>query len=132
MAVPMPAAVVLIVCKTILIGEPDDNAAFTHYQDRAWEITNGMMTCRRNEIQLYDSAESMGADPRPFTIQECQKAGIMLGAEWDMKHPNSKYRAWRVACPTPTIDLNTGEIVSWVLPDCGHRETVICEGDTAI
>lgn len=132
MAVPMPSVAILIVCKTVLVGAPDENAAFTHYQDREWAIEQGMMICRRNEVQLYDQAAEMGADPVPFTPMQCQRAAIMLGTEWDMKHPNSKYRTWRVACPTPTVDLNTGEIIGWVMPDCGHRETVICEMDTAI
>lgn len=131
MAVPMPTVAVIILCATTNAGG-DDNSPYTHYQNRSWEITDGMMHCRRNEVQLYDPAEGMGADPRPFSPFECQRAAIMAASEWSAKHPNSKWSVWRVACPTPTIDLNTGEIIGWVLPDCGHRETVICEGDTAI
>jgi hypothetical protein len=132
MAVPMPPVAVLIVCKTLLIGEPDLNAEFTRYQNREWLIESGMMICRRNEVSLYDSAVDMGADERPFTTLECQRSGIMLGAEWDAGHPNSQYRFWRVACPVPTVNTETGEVLSWVLPDCGHQDTVICEKDTAI
>jgi hypothetical protein len=133
MAVPMPSVFVLIVCKTVLIGDvPDDNAGFTHWENRTWAIENGMMICRRNEVQLYDASVDQGADPRPFTTIECQRSGIMMGAEWDMRHPKSKYRFWRIACPVPTINTETGEIIAWTLPDCGHRETVICEGDIAI
>jgi hypothetical protein len=132
MAVPMPAIAVLIVCKTILAGDPDPNADFTHWQPREWAIEQGKMICRRNEVSLYDSAVDMGADERPFTTLECQRSGIMLGAEWDIAHPKSAYRFWRVACPVPTVNTETGEVLSWVLPDCGHQDTVICEKDTAI
>jgi hypothetical protein len=132
MAVPMPAVAVLIVCKTILIGEADPNSEFTHYEQREWLIESGKMICRRNEVSLYDSAVDQGADERPFTTLECQRSAIMLGAEWDIQHPKSAYRTWRVACPVPTIDTRTGEVIAWVLPDCGHQDTVICEKDTAI
>jgi hypothetical protein len=74
----------------------------------------------------------MGADERPFTTLECQRSGIMLGAEWDIAHPKSAYRFWRVACPVPTVNTETGEVLAWTLPDCGHQDTVICEKDTAI
>jgi hypothetical protein len=42
------------------------------------------------------------------------------------------WRFWRFACPVPTIDTKTGEVVGWHLPDCGHRDTVICETDSVI
>lgn len=132
MSAPMPAVVVLIVCKTILTGEIDPNEGFTHHQNREWAYENSMLVCRRNEVSLYDASEMMGADPRPFTTQECQKAGIMLGAEWDIKHPNSPYRFYRSACPVPTVNTETGEILQWTLPDCGKRDVMICEQDTAI
>ncbi len=32
-SVPMPASVVLIVCKTEIAGPPDQNAAWTHVDD---------------------------------------------------------------------------------------------------
>jgi hypothetical protein len=132
MPVPMPAIAVLIVCKTVLAGDPDPNADFTHWQPREWAIEQGMMICRRNEVSLYDSAVDQGADERPFTTLECQRSGIMLGAEWDIAHPKSAYRFWRVACPVPTVNTETGEVLAWTLPDCGHQDTVICEKDTAI
>jgi hypothetical protein len=134
MAVPMPAIAILIVCKAVLVPDsiPDENESFTHHQQLEWLIQDRKMICRRNEVALYDSAVDMGADERPFTTLECQRSGIMLGAEWDIAHPKSQYRFWRVACPVPTVNTETGEILSWVLPDCGHRDTVICEGDTAI
>jgi hypothetical protein len=37
-----------------------------------------------------------------------------------------------VACPVPIINTITGEVIAWKLPDCGHRDTVVCEVDTAI
>jgi hypothetical protein len=56
----------------------------------------------------------------------------MLGVQWDQSHKSSKYRFWRVACPVPIVDTRTGEVIAWKMPDCGHRDTVVCEVDTAI
>jgi hypothetical protein len=42
---------------------------------------------------------------------------------------------WRVACPVPIVRKNedgSEDIIAWKLPDCGHRDTVVCEVDTAI
>lgn len=129
---PMPAAVVLIVCKVAVAGPPDQNAEWTGAQNLEWATEHSKMVCRRLEVQLYDSAEANGADPKPFTLNDCQKAGITLGAQWDAGHRSSKYRFWRVACPVPTVNTETGEIIAWTLPDCGKRDVVICESDTAI
>lgn len=133
--VPMPAAVVLIVCKTISAGPEDQNAAFTGYENRAWAIEHSMMVCRRQEVQLYDQAEAMGATPKAFTAMDCWKAGFMLGSQWDAGHKGSDYRFWRVACPVPIVRRNpdgSEDIISWKMPECGHRETVRCEVDTEI
>lgn len=132
MPVPMPAAVVLIVCKTVLLGEPDQNAAYTGYENREWATEHNMMVCRRQEVQLYDQAEAQGAAAQPFNLQRCQRSGIMLGTQWDAGHRGSSYRFWRVACPVPIVDTKTGDIISWKMPECGHRDTVRCEVDTEI
>jgi hypothetical protein len=132
MPVPMPSAVVLIVCKTVIAGEPDINAKWTGYENREWLIEDSMMQCRRQEVQLYDQSEAMGAAAQPFNQQRCQRASLMLGVQWDQAHKNSSYRFWRVACPVPIVDTRTGEVIAWKMPECGHRDTVICEIDTAI
>ena len=132
MSAAMPAIVVLILCKTIIAGPPDKNAKWTGAQNRAWATENAKMVCRRKEVQMHDPATSLGAAPQAFTVNRCNRAGIMLGAQWDAAHPQSPYRFWRVACPTPVMDTQTGRIIAWTLPDCGHRGTVICEGDIEI
>ena len=132
MPVPMPAAIVLIVCKTVVVGPPDANANFTRAENRAWATEHAMMICRREEVQMYDKAEAEGADPQPFNAQRCQRSAMMLGPQWDAQHQSSSYRFWRVACPVPIINTITGEVIAWKLPDCGHRDTVVCEVDTAI
>ncbi|ODR96178.1 hypothetical protein AUC69_15585 [Methyloceanibacter superfactus] len=103
MPVPMPAAVVLIVCKTVVVGPEDQNSAFTGYENREWATENSMMVCRRQEVQLFDQAEAMGAQAQPFNVQRCQRSAIMLGSQWDAGHRGSKYRFWRVACPVPIV-----------------------------
>lgn len=132
MPVPMPAAVVLIVCKTVVAGPMDQNAAYTGYENREWATEHSMMVCRRQEVQLFDQAESMGAATQPFNLQRCQRSGIMLGTQWDAGHRNSSYRFWRVACPVPIVDTRTGDIIAWKMPECGHRDTVRCEVDAEI
>ncbi|MDJ0514676.1 MAG: hypothetical protein QNJ62_14635 [Methyloceanibacter sp.] len=132
MPVPMPSAVVLIVCKTVVAGEPDINAKWTGYENREWAIEHGMMQCRRQEVQLFDQAEALGAAAQPFNQQRCQRASLMLGVQWDQAHKSSNYRFWRVACPVPIVDTRTGEVIAWKMPECGRRDTVVCEVDTAI
>jgi hypothetical protein len=132
MPVPMPAAVVLIVCKTLIVGPPDQNAAYTGYENRAWATEHSMMVCRRQEIQLFDQAEAMGAAPQPFNKQRCQMSGVMLGATWDVQHKSSDYRTWKVACPVPIVDTRTGDVIAWKMPECGHRDTVKCDVDSEI
>jgi hypothetical protein len=133
--VPMPAVVVLIVCKVALAGPPDQNAEQTHSENLKWATENSMMVCRRQEVQMYDRAEADGADPKPFTEQDCWRAGILMGSQWDAQHRNSPYRFWKIACPVPIVRKNpdgSENIIAWKLPDCGHRDTVRCEVDTAI
>ncbi len=130
--VPMPAVVVLIVCKVAIAGPPDQNAGFTRAENLEWATEFSKMVCRRHEVQMYDQSVDLGADPRPFTPMECQRSAAMLGPQWDAQHKNSRYRFWRVACPTPIINDATGDVIGWHIPDCGHRDTVVCEVDTAI
>ena len=134
MPVPMPSAVVLIVCKTVLMpaDQQDLNSKWTGYENRTWLIEDSMMHCKREEVQLFDQAEAMGAAAQPFNQQRCQRASLMLGVQWDQSHKSSNYRFWRVACPVPIVDTRTGEVIAWKMPDCGHRDTVVCEVDTAI
>jgi hypothetical protein len=135
MPVPMPAAVVLIVCKTVIAGPADQNAAYTGYENRQWATEHSMMVCRRQEVQLFDQAAALGAQRRPFNRQQCQRSSVMLGTEWDAAHKGSAYRTWRVACPVPIVRKNpdgTEDIIAWKMPECGHRDIVVCEVDTEI
>jgi len=72
------------------------------------------------------------AGPVPFTQTACNRAGILQGAQFDASHRDKPWRFWRFACPTPTVNAETGEVVGWHLPDCGHRDIVICETDSVI
>lgn len=133
--VPMPAVVVLIVCKVAISGAPDQNAKWTKAENLEWATEHAMMVCRRHEIQLYDPAVDQGAAPQPFTMATCQRSAAMLGPMWDQQHKSSRYRFWRVACPVPIVRKNpdgSEDIIAWKLPECGHRDTVKCEQDTAI
>lgn len=132
MGVPMPPVVVLVVCKVIL-GQPDDNSQFTHWRQSEWDMTQGVMHCRRQEIQLYDKAADQGADPVPFTTMACNRAGITLGTQFDIENENKPWRYRKHGCPVPVINTQTGEIIAWKMPECGTEDgTVICEQDTEI
>jgi hypothetical protein len=101
-----------------------------------------MMVCRRNEIQLYDPVEGMklspADDPAPplnpnfADFGQCARAGIRLSMDWDDAHRNTPWRVWRVGCPSPIVDSRTGTVIGYKLPECGHRDTVICEVDSVI
>ena len=142
MSVIIPPVLVLIVCKTVLAGEPDQNAKYTHHENRDWAIQNSMMVCRRNEIQLYDPAEGMKLNPGDDPViplnpnfadmTQCARAGIRLAMDWDDSHRNTPWRVWRVGCPSPIVDRRTGKLIGYKLPECGHRDTVICETDSVI
>ena len=139
MAVSMPAVVVLIVCKTIVAGPPDQNSDKTGWQNRSWAYENSMMICHRQEVAMYDQAEDQGAAPQGFNPTRCMASAIRLGAQFDIDHRMSSYRTWRVACPVPMFSDLTGDgpspddpIIGWVLPDCGHKDTVVCDIDSTI
>lgn len=142
MGVQIPPILVLIVCKTVLAGPLDENAKFTGFENLEWATKHSMMVCRRNEIQLYDPSEgarlSPADDPAPplnpnFAVaSQCARAGIRLAIDWDQAHRNTPWRVWRVGCPTPIVDMRTGTVIGYKLPECGHRDTVICETDSVI
>jgi hypothetical protein len=91
------------------------------------------MHCRRQEVELYDPAADQGASPQPMTPDACNRAGITLGAQFDISHADSPWRFWRSACPVPIINEQTGEIVAWKLPECDTKHgTIVCDQDTAI
>ena len=134
MPVPMPSAVVLIVCKTVIAGEPDINAKWTGYENREWLIEDSMMQCRRQEIPLTHPTKT------EFTPNDCLRASLMVGVEWDQSHKSSSYRWFASACPVRIINTITGETIGWKVPECpkihkrGKKDRVAihCEIDTAI
>jgi hypothetical protein len=131
----MPAAIVLVVCKTVLAGPSDDNATYTKVENRKWAIENSMMVCRRQVVPIHDTAADRGAtplSPNLFDHGICAKIGIPIGVQWDQDHKSSAYRFWRIGCPTPIVDTRSGRIIGYKMPECGHRETVHCEVDTEI
>lgn len=144
MSISMTPVLVLIVCKT-LAGAPLDevgqsNSKFTGHENLEWATEHSMMVCRRQEVQLYDPVEDQ-IDPkdRPvplvpnfFDWGQCARAGIRLGTDWDAAHRNQPWRVWKVGCPAPILDRNTGKLVGYKLPECGHKDTVICEVDSEI
>src|SRR5690349_24990141 len=106
MTVHIPPVLVLIVCKVAIAGAPDQNAAMTGAQNLEWATENSMMTCRRQEIQLYDPAEGLsltaGGDPvspvNPNLAEstQCARTAIPVASNWDVAHRSAPWRVWRV------------------------------------
>jgi hypothetical protein len=139
MAVPMPTVLALIVCRVVL-GQPDDNSAFTGWRPSEWDMSEGVMHCRRVEVELYDPSVDMGADPMPFTNMACMRAAMTQGPAFDAANANKPWRFWRAACPTPIMsdngtpdNSNDDVVVGWKIPECPRKDgTVECEVDSAI
>lgn len=142
MAIQIPPILVVIACKVAIAGPPDPNASFTHAENLKWATEHSMMVCRRNEVQLYDPVEGMQLKPTdkpapPLNANfadpvQCARAGIPLATEWNNSHRGTPWRVWKVGCPAPIVDLRTGALIGYKLPECGHRDTVICEVDSEI
>lgn len=138
--VSMPAVIVLIVCKVAIAGPPDQNANQTGAQNLQWATEHSMMVCRRHEIPVMDMAAEQGADPVPFSTQQCQRSAMMLGPAWDQSHRSSRWRFWRAACPVPIMSVGPDGVkgtrddvvIGYSLPECGKRDIARCEVDTAI
>ena len=140
MAVPMPAVVVLVVCRAIL-GQPDENSKYTHWLPSEPDMTGGVMHCRRIETPLYDPAPDQGADPQNFSNHHCTRAGARFGAQFDVDNWNKPWRFYRFGCPVPIMDDNgtpgnvrDDKLIGWHIPECGDvaKDKAICESDTAI
>ena len=71
-------------------------------------------------------------NPNFADFAQCARAGIRLSMDWDDAHRNTPWRVWRVGCPSPIVDTRTGTVIGYKLPECGHRDTVVCEVDFVI
>lgn len=136
----MPSVLVLIVCRVLFVGEPDDNAKFTNWRNTEFDMSQGVMHCKRQQVELYDPSVDQGADPVPFTPMACMRAAMMLGPQFDVDNRDKPWRFWRAACPVPMMDDNgtpdnprDDRIVGWQIPPCPEAHGVlVCESDTAI
>lgn len=130
----MPLAIALFVCLTEPDGLTDQNADYTHYESLQWATPNNQMVCRRQIIPLTDWEAEKGAVPiTPNLLDKsvCARVGIPIGVQWDMEHKNSKYRFFRIGCPS--LSIVNGKPV-FQLPDCfhGHAKEIKCESDEEI
>jgi hypothetical protein len=142
MAIHIPPILVVIACKAVMAANPDPNAAFTHAENTEWATENSMMVCQRHEVELYDPVEGMQLKPSDDPVPalnlnfsdrgQCARAGIMLATEWDQAHHGTPWRVWRIGCPSPIVDLRSGALIGYKLPECGHQDTVVCETDSEI
>lgn len=142
-----PTTLVLIVCRVLFVGEPDDNARFTNWRNTEWDMRGGVMHCRREQVELYDPSVDAGADPQPFNPQACMRASMTLGPGFDVANRDKPWRFWKAACPVPIYrdadgdkvpdrDPKTGyqlPPIDWQIPGCPETRGVLeCESDTAI
>jgi hypothetical protein len=137
--IAMPNVLVLIVCKIAVLGPIDPH---TGWQDTQWDLTGGVMHCKREQMELYDPSVDQGADPKSFNSWACMQAAMRMGPQFDVDATNAHrpWRFWRAACPTPILDDNgtpgdtrDDRIVGWQIPPCPEAKGVlVCESDTAI
>jgi hypothetical protein len=137
---PMPSVLVLVVCRVIFIGGEDDNSKFTNWRNTEWDLTHGVMHCRREQVELYDKAVDQGGDPMPFNTPACMRAAMTLGPQFDVENRDKPWRFWRAACPTPIMNDNgtpdnprDDRLIGWQIPPCPEKRGVLeCESDTEI
>ncbi len=139
-----PTSLVLIVCRGHVEpwSTPDEqaNAEYTHAENWQWDYPDSKMLCKRSEIPMIDQDEGkplnggtvFSLHPNFADAAQCAAAGIQLENQWDRQNKGSAWRVWRVGCPTPVIDAESGLVLSYVLPDCGHFDTIVCEIDSTI
>lgn len=136
----MPSVLVLIVCRVLFVGEPDENSKFTNWRNTEWDMSQGVMHCKREQIELYDKSVDQGADPMPFTPMACMRAAMTLGPQFDVENRDRPWRFWRAACPVKVMDDNgtpgdprDDKHIGWAIPPCPEAHGVLeCESDTAI
>ena len=134
-----PNVLVLIVCRVVTLGDVDPH---TGWQNTEWDMTNGVMHCKREQVELYDPSVDQGADPQPFTPFQCMRAAMTLGPQFDVDSTNAKrnWRFWKAACPVPVMNDNgtpsnprDDTIIGYSIPPCPEARGVLeCEADTAI
>jgi hypothetical protein len=142
----MPSTLVLIVCRVLFVGEPDENYKYTGWRPTEFDTSGGVMHCRRHQVELYDPAVDHGADPMPFTPMACMRSAMTLGPQFDVEHKDKPWRFWKAACPTPIYPDKDGDKqpdrdssghqlppIDWQIPACPEsRGVLVCESDTAI
>ena len=52
MGIQIPPVLVLIVCKTILAGPPDQNSAYTKWENLEWATQHSMMAVSYTHLTL--------------------------------------------------------------------------------
>lgn len=135
----MPNVLVLIVCRIVTLGDIDPH---TGWQNTEWDMTGGVMHCKREQVELYDPAVDQGAAALPFNPMACMRAAMMLGPQFDVDatHAKRNWRFWRAACPTKVMNDNgtpndprDDTQIGWAIPPCPEsRGVLVCESDTAI
>jgi hypothetical protein len=133
--VSMPSVLVLVVCKVLFVGEPDENSKYTNWRNTEWDLSGGVMHCRSQEVELVDSAALQGADEMPFTPIACMRAAMTMGPAFDVQYKDKPWRFWRAACPTPIRSgpKASDPIIGWKIPECPRKDgMVVCEGGSEI
>lgn len=134
-----PNVLVLVVCRVVILGDIDPH---TGWQNTDWDMTNGVMHCKREQVEIYDPSVDQGAAPVPFTPMACMRAAMMLGPQFDVDATFAKrpWRFFKAACPVRVMDDNgtpsdprDDKHIGWSIPPCPEARGVLeCEADTAI
>lgn len=131
----LPPWIIVISCLTQPTGTIDQNSKWTGYENREWAVVQGQLQCKAEKVDLTDESALLGAPGLAFNSHRCSVAAISYIPKWDEMNRRSDYRAWRVACPRPKVDLETGEIVGFEDPDCpppSYKDKMVCRVESEV
>ena len=122
---------------------PTRTKPITHWQNLEWATEHSMMVCRRNEIQLFDPVEGHEAQSRRRSraaaqSQFCRCSGNARAPAFGLPRTGTTAIETRPGvCGGSAARLRSwtrGQepLIGYKLPECGHRDTVICETDSVI
>lgn len=142
-APPMaPNTLVFVSCRvddhTGESGRQSIDGAAHDWRDLEWHIQNGSYECRRAVIaNIVDQTATLDPSvkemkPNLGKPETCARIGVSMVPAYEQSHPGWSVVA--IGCPSPNIDKNTGQTLSYHLPTCpeylpGTQNRMQCEYD---
>jgi hypothetical protein len=137
-----PNTLVFVSCRVDdLTGQPgrhDPAMAAQGWRDLELHVQNGQYECRRTVIaNIVDQQAAQDPTlpelkPNLGKPQTCLHVGTTLVPPFEQQHPG--WAVVAIGCPSPNIDKNTGEMLSYHIPSCpeylpGTNNPMHCDYD---